>query len=154
MKPMFVFRFGLLALLGIFLIQPAGMADDKNEWGSLKGRIVLDAPKAPAPQELNVTKDQNHCLSKGKLFSEDLVFFRDDAGRPGLGGHLYERLAHLPRMSAGFERAGSSNQGQRMVVAQSQIADRNMMGRGKSSGAHGAFIAEARPDATGEWRLR
>jgi hypothetical protein len=56
-------------------------ADDKNaRWGDVKGQIVLDAPAAPAPVELSVTKDQNVCLAKGPLLGEELVVNKSNLG--------------------------------------------------------------------------
>jgi hypothetical protein len=57
--------------LGFLLTGPAVSAD--NDWATLKGQIVYGEEKIPAPIELPVSKDQDHCLAKGKLFSEEWV---------------------------------------------------------------------------------
>jgi hypothetical protein len=48
-------------------------------WGDIKGKIVW-AGDVPAPKELNVDKDQQHCLEKGKLFNEEWVIDKDSKG--------------------------------------------------------------------------
>jgi hypothetical protein len=57
-------------------------ADDKNggAWGTVKGQVVLDADTVPEPKKLNVDKDQNNCLAKGPLFSEELVVNKKNKG--------------------------------------------------------------------------
>ena len=42
-------------------------------WGTIKGRVVFGGDKIPEPKKLDVTKDQDHCLSKGPLFDESWV---------------------------------------------------------------------------------
>ena len=54
--------------------------DKKGTWGDVKGQIVIDAPTAPAAAELSVTKDQNVCLAKGPLLSEELVVNKANLG--------------------------------------------------------------------------
>jgi hypothetical protein len=78
MKPIFVCRFAVVSLVGMLAATPVARADEG--WGSVKGRIVLDAPKAPARVQVNVDKDQAHCLGKGPLFSEELVVNPDNLG--------------------------------------------------------------------------
>ena len=55
-------------------------ADNDKDWGTLKGRIVWAGDKLPEPPELKVDKDQQHCLSKGKLLSEQWVVNKDNKG--------------------------------------------------------------------------
>jgi hypothetical protein len=64
--------FGLAA--GLALAAPAGRAAaaDDQKWGTIKGQIVL-AGDVPAPKQVDVNKDQEHCLSKGPIFSEEWV---------------------------------------------------------------------------------
>jgi len=62
---------GLFAALGLLLSAPLALAED---WGDVKGQITFDAKiKIPEVKEIKVDKDQDHCLSKGKLMSEDWV---------------------------------------------------------------------------------
>src|SRR5437016_5508861 len=73
--------FGSAVLLAsvIFLVRPAEAGND-DAWGAVKGRIVLDSNLIPAAKEIDVTKDQEHCLSRGKLFSEELVVNKANKG--------------------------------------------------------------------------
>lgn len=57
-------------LLALFLLAASAPA---QQWGDIKGRIVLDADKAPDPKVLQVNKDQNHCLAKGPINSDALI---------------------------------------------------------------------------------
>jgi len=55
----------------------APAADDKDaSWGSVKGQLVIGAlidGKVPPRKQLDVNKDQEHCLSKGPLLSDEWV---------------------------------------------------------------------------------
>jgi hypothetical protein len=64
--------FGLTA--GLALLAPAGQAAaaDDQKWGTIKGQVVL-AGEVPEPKQITVDKDQEHCLSKGPIFSEEWV---------------------------------------------------------------------------------
>lgn len=53
----------------------AGAPADPN-WGTLRGRFVLDGP-APERQTLNVTKDTEVCLADGPILSDELVVSED-----------------------------------------------------------------------------
>jgi hypothetical protein len=60
---------------------PTKSDDSKGgSWGNVKGQIVLDAAAAPEPAALAVTKDQNVCLAKGPLTSEDLIVNKTNLG--------------------------------------------------------------------------
>ena len=61
--------FRTAALAGAFALTagPSSAAD----YGTLKGQVKL--AKAPAPADVNVTTDREHCLSKGPLKSEEVV---------------------------------------------------------------------------------
>src|SRR5262245_5244026 len=65
----------LTLLLLAVAILPAGGADGEA-WGSLKGKIVWNGD-IPKPTEINVDKDQEHCLSKGKIHAEQWVIGKD-----------------------------------------------------------------------------
>ncbi len=56
--------------------------DDRNsgEWGTIKGQIVWGGNGIPVPKPLNVDKDQDHCLSKGPILSEEWVINKDNKG--------------------------------------------------------------------------
>lgn len=75
---------GLVALaLGFVSPRGTALADDKQapgEWGTISGHVVLDAAEIPAPKPITVTKDPDHCLSKGPLFSEELVVNKENKG--------------------------------------------------------------------------
>src|SRR5262249_22059285 len=58
-------------IVGSFLVdQPAF---GQGEWGSVKGRIIYDGKTVPARTPLNVTKDEQHCLMKGPILSDEWV---------------------------------------------------------------------------------
>jgi hypothetical protein len=61
--------FGLAALLVLSAHSPARAG---GEWGSIKGRVVLDGP-TPTPAEITVDADGPACLAKGKLYSQEYV---------------------------------------------------------------------------------
>jgi hypothetical protein len=42
-------------------------------WGNVKGQVVWTGEKIPPRRVIKVDKDQNHCLSKGPLLSEELM---------------------------------------------------------------------------------
>jgi hypothetical protein len=48
----------------------------EGEWGTVKGQITI-AGKAPEPAKLDVNKDQDHCLEKGPIVSEEFVVGKD-----------------------------------------------------------------------------
>ena len=78
MKPLFAALVSSIAVLGAFVLVNAQA--NNAAWGTVKGRIVYDGATAPAPQQINVDKDQQHCLAKGKLFREDLVVNKKNMG--------------------------------------------------------------------------
>jgi hypothetical protein len=63
-----------LALFSLVVLLAAGSsANCQQEWGSIKGQLVMENGKTPPAVKLNVNKDQDHCLSKGDIFSEEYV---------------------------------------------------------------------------------
>jgi hypothetical protein len=44
-----------------------------DEWGTIKGQVTWGGKAPPAPEKIDVTKDQEHCLSKGDLFKDEFV---------------------------------------------------------------------------------
>ena len=70
---------GLVAVLGgaIFvssMSRNVNAADDKADpkWVTVKGKVLWDGPAVDA-KKLDVNKDQQHCLSKGPIHSEEIV---------------------------------------------------------------------------------
>jgi hypothetical protein len=61
---------GVLAGLALFGSRPV-TAQNAAEWGTIKGQIVWPNDKLPEPVEVKVDKDKDHCLSKGKIYSEE-----------------------------------------------------------------------------------
>ena len=61
-------RFRFLAALAVALAAQLGA---NAQWATIKGQIILET--VPAAEEVNVTADKEHCLSKGKLMSDALV---------------------------------------------------------------------------------
>ena len=78
--PLTKFRTVQLASAVLEMADEESADDKKATWGDVKGQIVLDAPAAPAPAELSVTKDQNVCLAKGPLLDEELVVNKSNLG--------------------------------------------------------------------------
>jgi hypothetical protein len=70
LAPALAAAFGLLALAAG---QHATRAQGAGNWTTLKGQLVYGGPNVPARQPLNVNKDQNHCLAKGPVLSEEWV---------------------------------------------------------------------------------
>jgi hypothetical protein len=66
----------VLALCSAFVIGGSIQAAD---WGNIKGQIVFDG-QAPTPGQVNVTKDQQHCLSKGPIPIENWVVNKQNNG--------------------------------------------------------------------------
>jgi hypothetical protein len=52
---------------------PALFGQSESGWGTIHGQVVLAGDAVPAPKPVSVTKDENHCLSKGPIYSEELV---------------------------------------------------------------------------------
>src|SRR5207302_5522995 len=50
-----------------------------DDWGNVKGQILFDGPP-PAVQQLQVNKDQQHCLQSGPLVNENWVVNKDNKG--------------------------------------------------------------------------
>jgi hypothetical protein len=49
-------------------------ADNGGGWSTVKGQVVYEGPDDNLqPKEVNVNKDQEHCLSKGKLYEQKWV---------------------------------------------------------------------------------
>ena len=61
-------RIRLASLAGAFALAAGASAAD---YGTVTGTVKLANP--PTPAEVNVTADRDHCLSKGKLKSEEVV---------------------------------------------------------------------------------
>lgn len=62
----------LTAIIGLGTIAVRTTTAGDNQWGTIKGQVVYDG-SAPAVAELKVDKDQEHCLSKGKILDETWV---------------------------------------------------------------------------------
>jgi plastocyanin len=56
----------------------ANAADDK--WATVKGQVVFVGANVPARPPLNVNKDQQACLAKGPILSEEVVVNPDNKG--------------------------------------------------------------------------
>jgi hypothetical protein len=67
-------RLSLLAGLGLVgLLLAERPAPAQQEWGTVKGQVVFAGKEIPAKKQLDVNKDQEHCLMNGPLFSEAWV---------------------------------------------------------------------------------
>lgn len=52
----------------------------EGNWGTVKGRVVFAGDTVPEPKEANIDKDKAHCLSKGKIYVNDLVVNKKNKG--------------------------------------------------------------------------
>jgi hypothetical protein len=59
---------------------PKSVDEGDKSWGTIKGQIVWDGGAIPEPKVLNVNKDQEHCLGKGPIVSEDWVINKNNKG--------------------------------------------------------------------------
>jgi hypothetical protein len=66
----------ILALCCTLLVAAPTFAQD---WGTVKGQIVFDGTP-PTASELNVNKDQAHCLAKGPINAENWVVNKENTG--------------------------------------------------------------------------
>jgi hypothetical protein len=66
--------------LALAAAQSVAADDSESGWGTVKGRIVWGGDTVPERKPITVTKDQEHCLSKGPLLSEDWIVNKDNKG--------------------------------------------------------------------------
>jgi plastocyanin len=66
----------VLTTLLLLLSAPEG----RTQFVTLKGQIVYGEEKFPTPKEITPNTNQEHCLSKGKLFTEVWVIDKDSKG--------------------------------------------------------------------------
>ena len=45
----------------------------EDEWGTIRGQVLFAGASLPKAKQLDVNKDQMHCLEKGPLFDEEFV---------------------------------------------------------------------------------
>jgi hypothetical protein len=62
---------GALAVAAALTLAAGGVRGQATG-GTIKGVVALDAKTPPKAKELDVNKDQAHCLSKGKIYSQEL----------------------------------------------------------------------------------
>jgi len=70
----FLLPAALVAALGIVF---AGAAHAADEWGTVKGQVTWGGKAPPPKVKLDITKDPEHCLSKGDIYSEEFVVGKD-----------------------------------------------------------------------------
>ncbi len=61
----------LAVVLGSLSVSQPAAGQDFGK--TLTGKVVFDGDEAPKREELKITKDQQHCLGKGPILSEDWV---------------------------------------------------------------------------------
>ena len=49
-------------------------------WGNIKGQVVFGGKSIPEAKKVEVNKDQQHCLSKGPIVSDELVIDKASGG--------------------------------------------------------------------------
>lgn len=70
----------LCVALALALAAVPAAAQDKD-WGTLKGQVIFDNNlPIPAPKQLKVDKDQQACLARGPIFSEEWVVNKENRG--------------------------------------------------------------------------
>jgi plastocyanin len=65
-----------LVFLGIWIFALSGSAalgQSDSGWGTIHGQVVFAGSLVPAPKAIDVNKDQDHCLAKGPIYSDELV---------------------------------------------------------------------------------
>jgi hypothetical protein len=72
MQQLFSRPAALVALAAAFLLSQASPAQAQG-WGTIKGQVVFGETAIPKLVEANVDKDKEHCLSKGKIYTNDLI---------------------------------------------------------------------------------
>jgi len=73
----------ITALVGLTSLatRPEPAYAQANQWAkSVKGQVVFAGAAIPQPKQLQVTKDQEHCLGKGPIVSEEWVINPSDKG--------------------------------------------------------------------------
>ncbi len=73
---MLTVRRSFAATLLVLAIAAASRADG---WGTITGQVVYPGA-VPAREKINVNKDQDHCLSKGPLYTEELIVNPKNSG--------------------------------------------------------------------------
>jgi len=63
----------LSVVAGVVLVLTGPAVSADNDWATLKGQVVFGGDTVPEAKLLEVTKDQEHCLSKGKIASQEWV---------------------------------------------------------------------------------
>lgn len=67
--------------LGMLWLLPAGgAAQGKQEWGTIKGRIVWGGKNLPIPRKIVVPAMHAACVGKGDLFDDSLIVSAKDRG--------------------------------------------------------------------------
>jgi hypothetical protein len=67
------FMTAVCAALGGTVLLGAAPAARAEGWGTIKGQVVWAGGAVPAPKQVAVEKDKEHCLSKGPILSEEYV---------------------------------------------------------------------------------
>ncbi|HXG11552.1 MAG TPA: hypothetical protein VNK04_17490 [Gemmataceae bacterium] len=62
-----------LAVLAFVGTDPTAQAQNPAGWGDVKGQVVWGGNDLPEVKKLDVTKDQEHCLARGAILSEEWV---------------------------------------------------------------------------------
>jgi hypothetical protein len=63
----------LLCVFSILTLICATTRAADQEWGTVKGRVVFAGDALPAAKKADVNKDQEHCLSKGPITTDEWV---------------------------------------------------------------------------------
>jgi hypothetical protein len=79
---------GIVFLDGAPGNEPEALATDSFDaargsdpaWGTVKGQLVWSGKDIPAPKAISVKRDEEHCLSKGPLVSDELVVNKKNGG--------------------------------------------------------------------------
>lgn len=87
-----------LALGALWLLGTGATAQGKQEWGTLKGRIVWGGKDLPKRQPVNITVDKDHCLAKGQILDEDLVVNPKNKGVKWVAVWLVDDMGNPPRI--------------------------------------------------------
>ena len=75
-----LFAAALLPLIAGLGLAAGRAADGDQKWGTIKGQIIWAGEALPEFKKVDVNKNQDHCLSKGDIYSEEWIINKKNKG--------------------------------------------------------------------------